>query len=126
MVAADARTAIVFALSPGNEHDAPHGRDLLEELGPMPEGLPLLMDRAYEGNETRQLVLDLGMIPVFRRSPIGCNPGSTIAPFTRSATRSNDCSAGSKDSAASSPASKNWTSSFSHSSALRSSSKRYG
>jgi transposase len=42
MVAADARTAI----------------------GPMPEGLPLLMDRAYEGDETRQLVLDLGMIPV--------------------------------------------------------------
>lgn len=39
----------------------PHGRDLLEEFGPMPEGLLLLMDRAYEGNETRQLVLDLGM-----------------------------------------------------------------
>ncbi|MBC8164792.1 MAG: IS5 family transposase [Bryobacteraceae bacterium] len=64
MVAADARTAIVFALSPGHDHDAPHGRALLEELGPMPEGLPLLMDRAYEGDETRQLVLDLGMIPV--------------------------------------------------------------
>ena len=64
MVAADDRTAITFALSPGNDHDAPHGRDLLQELGPMPEGLPLLMDRAYEGNETRQLVLDLGMIPV--------------------------------------------------------------
>ena len=64
MVAADARTAVVFALSPGNDHDARHGRALLEELGPMPEGLPLLMDRAYEGNETRQLVLDLGMIPV--------------------------------------------------------------
>ncbi len=64
MVAADARTAIVFSLSPGHEHDAPHGRDLLAELGDMPEGLPLLMDRAYEGNETRQLVLDLGMIPV--------------------------------------------------------------
>ena len=30
----------------------------------MPEGLPLLMDRAYEGNETRQLVLTLGMVPV--------------------------------------------------------------
>jgi transposase len=30
----------------------------------MPEGLPLLMDRAYEGDETRQLVLALGMIPV--------------------------------------------------------------
>jgi transposase len=30
----------------------------------MPEGLPLLMDRAYEGDQTRQLVLDLGMVPV--------------------------------------------------------------
>ena len=37
---------------------------MLEALGPMPEGLPLLMDRAYEGNETRQLALDLGMMPV--------------------------------------------------------------
>ncbi len=64
MVAANDRTAITFALSPGNDHDAPHGRALLEELGPLPEKLPLLMDRAYEGNETRQLVLDLGMIPV--------------------------------------------------------------
>jgi transposase len=51
-------------LSPGNAHDAPAGRPLLNELGPVPEGLPMLMDRAYEGNETRQLVLDLGMIPV--------------------------------------------------------------
>ena len=30
----------------------------------MPKGLPLLMDRAYEGDETRQLVLELGMVPV--------------------------------------------------------------
>jgi transposase len=30
----------------------------------MPESHPPLMDRAYEGNQTRQLVLDLGMIPV--------------------------------------------------------------
>ena len=30
----------------------------------MPEGFALLMDRAYEGDETRQLVLDLGMTPV--------------------------------------------------------------
>jgi transposase len=64
LVAADARTAITFALSPGNAHDAPQGRLLLEQLGPMPEGMPMLMDRAYEGNETRQLVFDLGMIPV--------------------------------------------------------------
>jgi transposase len=60
MVAADARTAITF----GNAHDAPEGRELLRDLGPMPEGLPLLMDRAYEGDETRQLLLSLGMAPV--------------------------------------------------------------
>jgi hypothetical protein len=52
----------VFALSPGNAHDAPEGRSLLEQHGPMPDGLPILMDKAYEGNETRQLVFDPGMI----------------------------------------------------------------
>jgi hypothetical protein len=55
MVAADARTALTFALFPGNDHDAPHGGALLEGLGPMPQGLSLLMDRAYEGDETRRL-----------------------------------------------------------------------
>jgi transposase len=30
----------------------------------MPESLPLLMDRAYEGDETRQLALELGFMPV--------------------------------------------------------------
>lgn len=50
LVAANARTAITFALSPGNAHDAPEGRALLRELGPMPDGLSLLMDRAYQGD----------------------------------------------------------------------------
>ena len=36
MVAADARTAITFALSPGNAHDAPEGRELLRDLGSFP------------------------------------------------------------------------------------------
>ena len=63
MVAADARTAITFALSPGNAHDAPEGRELLRDLGSFP-GMPVIMDRAYEGNETRQLVLALEMVPV--------------------------------------------------------------
>jgi len=64
MVSANDRTAIIFSLSPGNVHDAPQGRALLTELGPMPVSVCMLMDRAYEGNETRQLVLELGMIPV--------------------------------------------------------------
>ena len=46
MVAANARTAITFALSPGQAHDAQQGRELLGGLGPLPEPLALLMDRA--------------------------------------------------------------------------------
>ncbi|MEM5461846.1 IS5 family transposase [Paraburkholderia phytofirmans] len=64
MVAADARTAIIFALSPGQAGDAPQGRALLQSLGPTNRPLHLLMDKAYEGDETRQLALDLGFIPV--------------------------------------------------------------
>ena len=48
---------------PGNAHDAPEGRELLRDLGSFP-GMPVIMDRAYEGNETRQLVLALEMVPV--------------------------------------------------------------
>jgi transposase len=64
MVAANARTAITFALSPGQAHDAPEGRQLLRELGEAKWPIHLLMDRAYEGDETRQLALDLNFIPV--------------------------------------------------------------
>jgi transposase len=64
MVAADARTAITFSLSPGQAHDAPAGRLLLKRLGTAGRPLHLIMDRAYEGDETRQLALDLGFIPV--------------------------------------------------------------
>ena len=64
MVAADARTAITFALSPGQAHDAPEGRQLLRAMGAVPEPIYLLMDRAYEGDETRQLTLELGFTPV--------------------------------------------------------------
>src|SRR5678815_878974 len=64
MVAADARTAITFALSPGQAHDAPEGRQLLHKLGEAKWPIHLIMDRAYEGNETRQLALELNFIPV--------------------------------------------------------------
>lgn len=46
------------SLSPGQAHDAPEGRALLSRLGAPNRPLHLLMDRAYEGNETRQLALD--------------------------------------------------------------------
>lgn len=65
MVAADARTAIAFSLSPGQVHDAAEGRKLLNTLDMEKfEGISVIMDKAYEGDETRQLVFDLGMTPV--------------------------------------------------------------
>lgn len=65
MVAADAQTAVTFSLSPGQAGDAPEGRKLLKTLQNKGwEGTKVIMDRAYEGNETRQLVFDLGMEPV--------------------------------------------------------------
>jgi len=36
----------------------------LQSLPELPVGCHLIMDRAYEGNETRQLALDFGFIPV--------------------------------------------------------------
>ena len=64
MVAADARTAITFALSPGQASDAVEGRELLGGIGPLPAPLYLIMDRAYEDNKTLQLALDFGFLPV--------------------------------------------------------------
>ncbi len=65
MIAADDKTAVTFSLSPGNAGDAPEGRKLLESLKDCGwEGAKVIMDKAYEGNETRQLVFDLGMEPV--------------------------------------------------------------
>ena len=50
---------MAFTLSPGNVHDAPEGRKLRPSHCPA-----LVMDRAYEDNETRQRVRDRGFIPV--------------------------------------------------------------
>jgi transposase len=78
MVAADERRAVTFSLTPGHWGDGPAGRDLLRRL-PQPEDqLPLIMDRAYEGDATRQLAMDLGFDPVVppkrhRRQPWSYN-----------------------------------------------------
>jgi len=74
MVAADARTAITFSLPPGEAHDGVEGRKLLKTLTPPPQTLNVIMDRASEGNETRQLMLDLGFIPVVPPRSIRIEP----------------------------------------------------
>jgi transposase len=74
MVAADARTAVTFSLSPGQAHDAPEGRRLLQSQWQTSRPIHLLMDRAYEGNETRQLALDLGFVPVVPPTKTSLDP----------------------------------------------------
>ena len=60
LVAADARTALAFSLSPGQAPAAPHGRQLLLRLEPQPGRLLLLTARASAGAEPRPLAGALG------------------------------------------------------------------
>ena len=74
VVAADARTAVAWPLSPGHAHDAPQGRRLLNRLTRLANSPALLVDRAYEDDATRQLVRARGFRPVappkrHRRAP---------------------------------------------------------
>ena len=74
MVAANDKVALGFLLSSGEAGDAPKGRELLEQMGHQDTLIALLMDRAYEGDETRVLAISLGYNPVvppksIRREP---------------------------------------------------------
>jgi transposase len=55
---------MIFDISAGNAHDAPEGRKLMEMFGKQELSVPLGMDRAYEGDETRELAASLNMKPV--------------------------------------------------------------
>ena len=59
----------MLKLSPGQAGDAPNGRELLRAGGPVPVGLPLIMDSAYEGDETLRLAHELGYTPVVPPNP---------------------------------------------------------
>ena len=41
-----------------------HSHPFIIDYGPVAEPTPLIMDRAYEGDDTRQVALDLGYVPV--------------------------------------------------------------
>jgi transposase len=64
MMSANERTAVEFILSPGNGHDAPWGRELMEVAGKQKTATPLLMDRAYEDDYTRYIAQTLKFEPV--------------------------------------------------------------
>jgi transposase len=74
LVAANARCALTLALSPGQAGDGPEGRELLRAWRSVPPNCHLIMDRAYEGNETRQLALELGFKPVVPPNPNRVTP----------------------------------------------------
>jgi transposase len=64
MVAASDRDAAAFFLSSGEAGDAPQGRRLLATLGSTAREVYLLMDRAYEGDATRNLAVQMGYTPI--------------------------------------------------------------
>ena len=65
---------MILKLSPGQAGDAPAGRELLAAGGPVPAGCLLIMDRAYEGDETLQLAKELGYTPVVPPNPNRLKP----------------------------------------------------
>ena len=82
MIAADARTAILFALSPGQDHDAPHGRQLLQRLG-----TPKNPDR---GQQLRLESRDLELAETFSREGVGPDGAGGWCGSSRSRWRQTD------------------------------------
>ncbi len=69
-IEADSLDSTIIKVHP----DAPEGRALLRSIPELPMSCHLLMDCAYEGDETRQLALDLGFIPVVPPHPNRVEP----------------------------------------------------
>ena len=108
MVAASDRDGVIFSLSAGNRGDGPEGRTLLQQLGPADHPVYLLMDRAYEGDETRALAVELGYIPIVPPKSNRKDPWPMIKSCTNSATRSRDFFAVSSGFVVFLPAMTNW------------------
>lgn len=64
VVSADDQVVVEMHLSGGECHDAPEGRKSIETVGKNYAGVPLLMDKAYEGDETRGLARANGHEPI--------------------------------------------------------------
>ena len=94
LLAQDAGTAIAFRLSPGNCHAAPKGEAWLKGIDcPFP-GCPMIMDRADEGDTTRQLAVDLMFSAVVPPKSNGLDPWEYDQEQYKREMKWNDCSAG--------------------------------
>jgi hypothetical protein len=87
MVAVSDRGAVIFSLSSGEAGDAPQGRVLLTFPGRVSKETFLLMDRAYEGDETRVLALSLGFLPSSHQKTTERTLGGTTKNFTKCVIR---------------------------------------
>lgn len=64
MVSADDKVIVEMHLSGGDRHDDPVGRMSIETVGSKYEGVPLLMDKAYESDKMRELATEYGHEPI--------------------------------------------------------------
>jgi len=66
MVAANAEQAVAFSLTPGNAGDGPEGRELMEKIKNIAhvQFCDILMDKAYEGDATREKAFKCNFNPV--------------------------------------------------------------
>ena len=64
VVSANDKVVVGISLSGGECHDTPEGRKLLRAIGKSNALIPLLMDKAYEGDETRNTAEIMGYLPV--------------------------------------------------------------
>jgi transposase len=69
MVAISCRDVLLWSLTPGQSGDAPEGRNLIEAMGSQDATVHLLMDSAYEGDETRAAAWARNFIPVVPAHP---------------------------------------------------------
>ena len=64
MVSANDKVIVEIHISGGERNDGPEGRVSIAAIGAGYEGVPLLMDRAYESDRTRGLAAGYGFEPV--------------------------------------------------------------
>jgi transposase len=74
VVSADDKVVVEMHLSGGECHDGPEGRVSIAAVGTSFTGTPILMDRAYEGDETRALATANGHEPIVPPKKNRVNP----------------------------------------------------
>ena len=82
---------MIFCLSPGNYHDAPEGRKLIESIYSKNNAY-LLIDRAYENDKTLALAENHGFKTLVPPKKIVSSFEAMINSFINSATISKDIS----------------------------------